>query len=36
MNLIITIPKNWNPKNKNDFNKWFNKISKQVKINKLK
>lgn len=29
MGLIITIPKNWNPNDKEAFNKWIDKIYKE-------
>jgi hypothetical protein len=35
MNLQITIPDNWNPNDKNGFNKWINKVYKHAKKSKL-
>ena len=29
MNLYITIPENWNPKDTKSINKWFLKINKR-------
>lgn len=36
MNLEIIIPETWNPDNKNAFNSWINKVTKEVIKQKFK
>ena len=34
MNLLITIPKNWNPECVKTVNRWFQKVEKHVQKSK--